>query len=192
MDEYNSATKLIAVCGRVVFCWMALLLFSCSGMSDCLRPHGLPHTRLPSSTLSPGVCSNSRPLSQWYHATVSSSVVPFSSWLQCFPASGSFPTHWLFVSGGQSIGASASVLPVNIQGWYPLGLTGLISLLSKKLSRVFSNTTVRKHQFFGTQPLYCPTLISVHDYWKNHRFDYTDFCQQSDVSAFLICCIGWS
>ena len=90
-------------------------------------------------------------ISRWCHPTISSSVVPFSSCLQSFPASGSFPMSWLFTSGGQSIGASASVLPMNIQGWFPLGLTGLISLLSKGCSRVFSNTTVWKHQFFSSQ-----------------------------------------
>ena len=93
------------------------------------------------------------PLSRWCHPTISSSVVPFSFRLQSFPESGSFPMRWLFTSGGQSIGASASasVLPMNIQGWFPLGLTGLISLQSKGLSRVFSNTTAQKHQFFGAQ-----------------------------------------
>ena len=101
----------------------------------------------------PGVCSNSCSWSQWCHPTISSSVAPFSSYPQSFPASGSFPMSWLFVSGGQSIGTltSASVLPLNIQGWFPLGLTDLISLLSKGLSRVFSNTTVWKRQFFGAQ-----------------------------------------
>ena len=103
-----------------------------------------------------------------------------------FQCVGSFPMCWLFTLGGQSIGAStsASVLPMNIQDWFPLGLTGLIPLLSKGLSRVFSNTTVQKHQFFGAQPLYGSTLTSIHDYWKNHSFDYMDLCQQSDVSAF--------
>ena len=125
-------------------------------------------------------------MSRWYHPT---SVAPFSSYPQSFPASGSFPMSLLFASGGQSIGtsASASVLPVNIQGWFPLRLVGLISLQSlqsKWLSRVFSSTTVRKHQFFGTQFLYGPTLTSVHDYWKNHSFDYRALCWQSNVSAF--------
>ena len=102
---------------------------------------------------SPGVCSDSCPLSRWCHPSISSSVIPFSC-LQSFPASGSFLMSWLFSSGAQSIGASASasVFPMNIQGWFPLGLTGLISLLSKGVSRVFSNTTVQKHQFFGIQP----------------------------------------
>ena len=100
-----------------------------------------------------------------------------------FPESGSFPMNWLFALGGQSIGASASasVLPRNIQDWFPLRLTSLISLLSKGLSRVFSSTTVQKHQFFGAQSSLCPILTSVHGYWKNHSFNYTDLCQQSDI-----------
>ena len=114
--------------------------------------HILQHARLPCPSLSPRACSNSCPLSQWCHPAISSSVIPFSSCPQSFPASGSFPVSQIFASGGESIGASASVLTVNSQGWFPLGLTGLISLLSLKgLSRVFSSTTVRKHQFFGTQ-----------------------------------------
>ena len=112
-------------------------------------------------------------------------VVPFSH-LQSFPASRSFPMHQFFASGGQSIGvsASASVLPVNFQGWFPLGLIGLISLQSKGLSRVFSSTTIQKHHSFVLSLLYGPTLTSRHDYWKNNIFDYTDLCRQSDVSAF--------
>ena len=130
-----------------------LLLFSRSVMSVSLQPHGLKHARLPCPSLSLGVCSNSCPLSWWCHPTISSSIAPFSSCPQSFPASGSFPMSQLFTSGGQSIGASAStsVLPMSIQGWFPLGLTGLISWQSKELSRVFSNT-FPKHQFFGTQP----------------------------------------
>ena len=119
-------------------------------MSTSLLPHGLQHARLPCPSPSPGAYSNSCPLSQWYHPTISSSPVPFSSCLQSFPASGSFPMSQLFASGGQSIGASASVLPMNIQGRFPLGLNGLISFLSEGLSRVFSNTTIQKHLFFGT------------------------------------------
>ena len=109
---------------------------------------------LPCPLLSQEVCSNSGPLSQWYHPTISSSVVPFSSHLQSFPAPGSFPMSQFFTSGGQSIGvsASASVLPMNIRDWFPLGLTGWISLQSKGLSRVFSNATVQSPQFFGPQP----------------------------------------
>ena len=114
--------------------------------------HGPQHVRLPCPSLSPGVCSNSYPLRQWWYLTISSSAAPFSFCLQSFPASDSFPVSLLFTSGGQSIGVSASVLPMNILGWFPLGLIDLISLQSKGLSRVFSNTTVRKHQFFGAQP----------------------------------------
>ena len=123
-------------------------------MSDSLSPHGLQHARLPCPSPSPRVCLNSCPLNQWCHPTISSSVVPFSSCLQSFPASSSFPVNWLFTSCSQSIGGStsASVLPINIQGWFLLGLTGLVSLLSKELLRVFSSTTVRRHQFLGAQP----------------------------------------
>ena len=97
---------------------------------------------------------------------------------------GLFLMSWLLASGSQSIAASASVLPANIQGWFPLGLTGLISLLFKGLARVFSSTTIWKHQFSTTQPSYGPILTSIHNYWKNHSFDYMDLCRQSDVSAF--------
>ena len=121
-------------------------LLSCSVTKSCLTlwPRGLQHARLPCPLLSPRVCSNSCPLSRWCHPTISSSVAPFSSCPQCFPASGFFPRSWLFSLGGQSIGASASVLSMNIQDWYPFRLTGLISLLSKGLSRVLSGTTVGK------------------------------------------------
>ena len=129
-----------------------LLLFSRLVMSSSLQPHGPQHTRLPCASPSPGASSNSCPLSWWCHPTILSSIVPFSSCLQSFPSSGSFPLSRLFASGGQSIGASASVLSKNIQNWFPLGLNGLISLQSKAFSRVFSNTTVQKHQFFITQP----------------------------------------
>ena len=123
-------------------------------MSDSLWPHGLPHARLPCPSPTPRACSNSCPLSWWCHPTISSSVVPFSSHIQSFPALGSFPMSQFFASGGQSIGASASasVLPMNTQDWSPLGWTGWIFLRSKGLSRVFSNTTVQKHQFFSAQP----------------------------------------
>ena len=127
-----------------------LLLFSCSVVSSSLQPYGLQQARLPCPSSSPRACSNSCPLSQWCHPTISSSVVPFSC-LQSFPASGSFPVSQLFTSGGQSIGDSASVLPMNIQHCFPLGLTGVISLQSKGVSRAFSRTTVQKHQFFGAQ-----------------------------------------
>ena len=128
--------------------------FSCSFMSDSLRPHGLQHTRPPCPSPTPWVYSNSCPLSQWCHPTISSSVVPFSSSLQSFPASESFQMSQFFASGGQSIGvsASASVLPMNAQDWSPLEWTGWMSLQSKGLSSALSNTTVQKHQFFSTQP----------------------------------------
>ena len=127
--------------------------FSLSVMSESLWPHGLQHARPPCPSPTPGVYSNSCPLSRWCHPTISSSVVPFSSCPQSFPASGSFRMSQLFASGGQSIGvwALTSVLPVNTQDWSPLGWTGWISLQFKELLRVFSNTTVQKHQFFGTQ-----------------------------------------
>ena len=126
-------------------------LFSHSFVSNSWQPHGLQHSKLSCPSLFPGVCSDSCPLSRWCHPTISSSVTSFSSCPQSFPASGSFPTTWLFASGGQGIGAlaSASVLPMNIQDWFPLDWTDRISLQSKGYSRVFSNTTVQKHQFYG-------------------------------------------
>ena len=147
--------------------------FSHSIVSDSLWLHGLQHARLPCPSPTPGACSNSCPLNQWCRPTISSSVVPFSSCLQSFPASGSFPVSQFFASGGQSIGASASasVLPVNIQDWFCLELTGLTSLQSQGLSRIFSNTTAQKHQFFSAQLSLCPSLTSILDYWKNHSFD---------------------
>ena len=127
--------------------------FSHSVMSDSLWPYGQQHARPPYPSPTPGVNSNSYPLSWWCHLTISSSVVSFSSHLQSFPAPGSFQMSQLFEPGSQSIrvSASASVLPMNIQDWFALGLTGLISLQSKGLTRVFSDTTVQKHQFFVTQ-----------------------------------------
>ena len=131
---------------------MLLLLFSHWVMSNSLRPHGLQHASLPCPSLSPKLCSDSCPLSQWCHPTISSSVIPFSC-PQSFPTSGSFSMSQFFASGGQGMRASAlaSVLPMNIQDWFPLGWTGWISLQSKGLSRVFSNITVQKHQFFSAQ-----------------------------------------
>ena len=132
--------------------FLIMHLFSCSVTSDSLQHHGLQHARLPSPP-SHEACSNSYPLNQRFHPTILSSVISFFSCLQSFPASGSVSMSWLFESDGQSIGASASasVLPMNIHDWFPLGLTSLISLQSKGLSEVFSNITVQKHQFFGTQ-----------------------------------------
>ena len=132
---------------------MDRIQFSRSVVSDSLWPHGRQHTRPPCLSWTPRVNSNSPPWSRWCHPTISSSVVPFASCLQSFPASGSFQMSQLFTSGGHSFGVSAStsVLPLNTQDWSPLGWTGWISLLSKGLSRVLSNTTLQKHQFFGAQ-----------------------------------------
>ena len=130
-----------------------LVQFSCSVVSDSLRPHELQHARPPCPSPTPGVHSNSRPSSPWCHPAISSSVIPFSSCPQSLPPSESFPMSQLFAWGGQSIGVSAlaSFLPKKSQGWSPLEWTGSISLQSKRLSRVSSNTTVQKHQFFSTQ-----------------------------------------
>ena len=142
--------------------------FSRSVVSDSLQPHESLHARPPCPSPTPRVHSNSCPSSRWCHPAISSSIVPFSSHLQSFPASGSFQMSQLFASCGQSIGASAStsVLPMNIQDWFSLGWTGWISFQSNGLSRVFSNTTVQKHQFFGTQLSLQSNLISIHNYWK--------------------------
>ena len=138
-----------------------------------LQPHGLQHGRLPCPSPTLRACSDSCPLNPWHHPTISSSIIPFSSHLQSFPASGSFPMSQFFASGGLSIGASASasVLPMNIHDWFPLGWTDLISLQSKGLSKVFSNTTVQSINSSVFSFLYSPTLTSMHDYWKNHSFD---------------------
>ena len=161
-------------------------------MSNSLRPHGRQHTRPPCPSPTPRAYSNSCPLSQWGHPTISSSVVPFSSCLQPFPASGCFPVSRLFTSGGQSIGASASVFLMNIQNWSPLGWTGWISLRSKGLSRVLSNTTVQKHQFFGAQPsLWSDSHIHTWPLEKPQPWLYgtlsTTWCL-----CFWIHCLGWS
>ena len=139
------SSRLLVKC--IAVCWFSVAQ---SYLTLCDPMNYIAHQVLCPS-LSPGACSNSCPSSQWYHPTVSSSVVPFSSCLQSFPASGSFPMSQLFSSGGQSTRASAPVFSVNIRGWFPLGLTGWISLQSKGLERVLSNTTVWKHQFFGAQ-----------------------------------------
>ena len=147
--------------------------FSRSVVSDSLPPHEPQHPRSPCLLPTPRVHPNPCPLSRWCHPTTSSSVVPFSSCPQSFPASGSFPMSQFLASGGQSIGASAStsVLPMNIQDWFPLGWTGWISLQSNGLSGVFSNTTVQKHHSSVLSFLYRPALTSKHDYWKNHSLD---------------------
>ena len=138
-----------------------------------LQPHELQHTRPPCPSPTPGVHPNPCPSSLWCYPTISSSVIPFSSCPQSFPASGSIPMSQLFAWGDQSIGVSAStsVLPINTQDWSPLGWTGWISLQSKGLSRVFSNTTLQSINSLALSFLHSPTLTSIHDYWKNHSFD---------------------
>ena len=162
-----------------------LLLFSHSVVSKSLEPHELQHVRLPCLSLSPRVCSNSCPLRWWCHWTISSSVTPFSSCPQSFPASRFFQWVGSLHQVAKVIGVSASalVLPMNIQGWLSLGLTGFIFLLSNGLSQVFSNTTIWNSSVLSL--LYGPTITYVHDNWKNHSFAYSSFCfRESDVSAF--------
>ena len=153
--------------------YYAWLLFSCLVVSEYLQHHGQQYARLPFPSPYQKDGSISCPFRWRWYPSIFSSVVYFFSCLQSFPASGSFPLKSVFWSGGQSIGVSisTSVLPMNSQDWFPSGLTGLISLQSKGYSRVFSNTIVQKHQFFSASFLYGPTLISIHDYWKNHSFD---------------------
>ena len=147
--------------------------FSRSVMSNSLRPCGLPHARPPCPSPAPGVYSNSCPQSQWFHPIISFSLIPFSSCLKSFPASGSFQMSQFFASGGQNIrvSASASVLPMNIQDWFPLGLTGWISLQSKGLSRSSPTPQFKSINSLALSFLCSPTLTSIHDYWKNHSFD---------------------
>ena len=156
---------LFAFCNLMNSC--ASVQFRCSVVSDSLWPHGLKYARPPCPSPTPGPYPNSCPSSRWCYPTISSSVGPFSSCLQSFPGSGSIQMSQLFASGGQSIGVSAStsVFPMNTQDWSSLGWTGWISLQSKGLSRVFSNTTVQKHQIFSAQ------LSSQFDHWKNHSLD---------------------
>ena len=165
-------------------CWLKRLdQFRHSAVSVTLVTPWTADTRLPCPSPTPRACSNLCPSSRWCHPTISSSVIPFSSQLESVPASGSFPMSQFFDQVAKA-SASASVLPLNTQDWFHLGLIGLISLQSKGLSRVFSNTIVQKHWFFGVQLFFSPTLTSIHDYWKNHSFDYMDLCWQSNVSAF--------
>ena len=162
---------------KVIFCWQKCVdcsvQLSHSSMSYSLRPHESQHARPPCPSPTPGVYPNPCPLSQWCHPTISSSVIPFSSCPQSFPALGSFPMSQLFASGGQSTGVSvsASVPPMNTQNLSPLGWTGWIFLQSKGLSRVFSNTTFKSINSSALNLLHRPTLTSIHDYWKNHRLD---------------------
>ena len=164
-----------------------------SVVSDSLRPHEPQHASSPCPSPTPRVYPNSCPLSRWCHLTILSSVVAFSFCLQSFPTSGSFQTSELFASGGQNTGVPAltSVLPMNTQDQFPLGWTGWISLLSKGLSRVFSNTTVQKHQFFCAQPSFSPTLTSIHDYWEKHNWLDRPLLTK-ECLCFLICSLGWS
>ena len=158
---------------------------SCPTLCDCMDC-SMPGFPVLHHLPAPDGHSNACPLNWWCHQTISFSVIPFSC-LQSFPASGSFPVSQFFTSGGLSIRAlaSASILPMNIQGWFPLGLTALISLLPKGFSRVFSST-FQKHHFFGNQPsLWSSSHIHIL-YWKNHHFDCKDLCWQSDVSVFYI------
>ena len=156
-----------------------LLLLNPQVVFDSLQPHGLQHASLLCPLLSLGVSSHLCQLNWWCHLIISSSAIRFSLCLQSFPASGSFPVSRFFTSGGQSIGASASVLPMNIQDWLPLELTGLTSLQSEALSRVFSSTTIWKHHSLVLSLLYGPTPMSVHDYLEKHSFYYMDLCQQT-------------
>ena len=168
-------SKLYECCLSSRKCWkrFSSVQFSRSVVSDSLRPHESQHARPPCPSTTPRVHPNSCASSWWCHPAISSSVILFSSCPQSFPASGSFQMSQLFASGGQSIGvsASASVLPMNTQDWSPLGWTCWISLQSKGLSRVFSNTTAQKHQFFGTQ-LSSQSNSHIHTWlWKNHSLD---------------------
>ena len=163
------------------------MLFSHWVVSDSSQPHGLQHARLPCPSLFPRVCSNSCPLSRWCHPTISLSVVPFSSLLQSFPTPGSFPMCQFFTLSDQSIGvsASASALPMNIQDWFPLGWTGWISLLTEGLSRVFSNTTVQKHQFFGTQI----SLSHIHTWLLEKPQLWLD---APLLAKYCLCVLAWT
>ena len=172
---------------------MLSVQFSCSVVSDFSPLHGLQHARLPCPSPTPRVYSDSCPLSRWCHPTISSSVIPFSSRLQSFPASGSSQMSQFFPSGSQSIGvsASASVLSMNTQDWLLLGWTGLISLVPKGLSRVF-HTTVQRHQFFGTQiSLWFNTHIHTWLLEKPYLWLDRPFLRRWFL-WFLICCLGWS
>ena len=171
-----------------------LVQFSHSIMSNSLQPHEPQHTRPPCPSPNPRVYPNSCPLSRWCHLTISSSVIPFSSCLQSFPTSGSFQMGQFFPWGGQNIGisASTSVLPMNTQDWFPLEWTGWISLQSKGLSRVLSNTTVQKHQFFGTQ-LSLESNSHIHTWPLAKPQPWLDGPLLAKwCLCFLICCLCWS
>ena len=168
-----------------------LLLFSPSVVSDSLRPHRLQHARLPCPSPSPGVYSNLFPLSQWCHPTILSSVVPFSSWLRSLPASGSFLMSWLFTSGGQSIGASASVLPMNIQDWLPLGIEWFDLAVQRTLRSLL------QHHSWKASTFWCSTFFIVqlsHPYMTTGKT--IALTRQTllakECLCFLIHCLGWS
>ena len=165
---------------------MVSVQFSCSVVSDSWRPHEPRQARPPCPSPTPGVRSDSFPLSQWCHPTISSSAVPFFSCPQSFPASGTFQMSQLFASGGQSIGVSAltSVLPMNTQDWSPLEWTGWISLQSKSPQESSPTPQFKSINSSVLRFLHSPTLTSIHDSWKNCSFNYADLCRQSDVSAF--------
>ena len=167
--------------------------FSLSVVSDSLWPHELQNARPPCPSPTPGVHPNSHPSSRWCHPAISSSVIPFSSCPQSLPASESFPMSQLFASGSQSIGvsASASVLPMNTQDWSPLGGTGWISLQSRGLSRVFSNTTVPKHQFFGAQ-LSSQSNSHIHTWPMEKPWPWLDVPLLTKCLCFLMYYLGWS
>ena len=174
--------------------WFSSIQFSCSVMSDSLRPHELQHARPPCPSPTPGIHSDSRPSSQWCHPATSSSVVSFYSCPQSLSASESFPMSQLFAWGGQSTGVSAlaSFLPKNTQGWSPLEWTGVISLQSKGLSRVFSNITVQKHQFFGAQ-LSSQSNAHIHTGLLEKPEPWLDTpLLAKSCLCFSICYLGWS
>ena len=160
--------------------------FRQSVMSESLSPHESQHARPPCPSPNPRAYSKACPLSQWCHPAISSSVIPFFSCPQFLPASGSFPMSQLFTSGGQSIGVSAStsVLPMNTQDLSPLGWTGWISLQSKGLQESSPTPQFKSINYLVLSFLHSPSLTSIHDHWKNHSFDQTDLCWQSNVSAF--------
>ena len=190
----NLFLRILPLIKEMIYCCCCSITQSLFNNSNSLWPHGLQHTRLPCPSPSPGVCSDSCPLSQWCHPITSSSVTPFSSCPKSFPASGPFPMSQLFTSGGHSTGVSALalVLPLNIQGWFSLGLTGLIFLLSKGLSRVFSSITVWKHKFFGTQPsLWSGCHIRTWLLEKPQLWLYSPFPAKWCL-CFLIGCLGLS
>ena len=167
-----------------------MLLFSCPIMYNSLWPHGLQQARLPCPSAYPRVCPSSCPLHQWCHPGISASDALFSFCPWSFPASRTLSIRQMFAPDDQNTGASASasVLPMSIQGWFPLRLTGLISLQSRGLLGVFSSNPVQRHQFFNSLAfclLYHPVLITVHDHWEDYSLDYMELCRQSNVSCVL-------